>query len=117
MSKDVDRDRSKFEEKIIVGFCTVPTAEVAQKIAKSIVKAKLAACVNIIPKIISYYYWDEQLNKDNESLLLIKTKPDLKESVTGFIKELHPYEVPEIIFSEFSGGNQDYLQWIYHETK
>lgn len=89
----------------------------AEIIANTLVEEKLAACINIIPKIISIYSWQNNIEKDEEYLLIIKTKQSLFEQVKEKIKILHPYEVPEIISIEIKDGNSNYLEWIKNNTK
>lgn len=97
-------------------FCTVDNTENAQKIAKAVVENKLAACVNIINGISSIYTWKSQIVEDKEILLLIKTKKVLFDSLKSKIKELHPYEVPEIIGVDIQDGLKSYLDWIDFNT-
>ena len=88
----------------------------AETIGNFLVKEKLAACVNIIPKIKSIYSWENKIVKDEEYLMLIKTKQSLFEQVKEKITLLHPYEVPEIISIVINNGNNNYLEWIKNNT-
>ena len=99
-----------------VVLCTCPQ-ESADSIADAILKGRLAACVNIVPGIRSKYWWKGQLETDTESLLIIKTRDDLVMDLIAGIKEVHPYDVPEIIAFEIVEGNTDYLEWVAAETK
>ncbi len=102
---------------ILVLFVTVGSEDEALKIAKTIVQEKLAACVNIIPAIRSVYMWQGEVCDDKELLLLIKTPRKLFSKLMNRIKELHSYEVPEIIAVSLSEGIEDYLSWVMDVTE
>jgi periplasmic divalent cation tolerance protein len=89
----------------------------ADKIGKTLVLDKLAACVNIVEKVSSIYEWKGELIEDNEFLLIIKSKKELFSEVEEKIKSLHPYETPEIISFDISAGSRDYLSWINSTCK
>ncbi|XP_017892595.1 protein CutA homolog isoform X2 [Ceratina calcarata] len=95
-----------------VTYVTVPTQDVAKKLAHGLVKNKLAACVNIIPGLTSVYEWKNEINEDSELLLMIKTRTDTVDALTKFVKENHPYEVCEVISLPIQNGNDKYLNWI-----
>ncbi|XP_046736058.1 divalent-cation tolerance protein CutA isoform X1 [Diprion similis] len=95
-----------------VAYVTVPSNEVAKNISRGLVKNKLAACVNIIPQITSIYEWKGEINEDQEILLMIKTRTEIVDALTKFIKENHPYEVCEVISLPIHNGNKQYLDWI-----
>lgn len=87
----------------------------AKKLAHGIIENKLAACVNIIPKITSIYHWEGKINEDSEVLLMIKTKASKVDELAKFVRENHPYSVAEVISVPIENGNPLYLKWI-HET-
>lgn len=101
----------------IVILCTTNSQESALNIAQTLVKNKLCACVNIIPKVYSVYSWKDKIETDEEYLMLIKTKKDLFEQVNQRIQEIHPYEVPEVISLDITEGSKSYLDWIVSNVK
>ncbi len=89
----------------------------ADRIARAIVEARLAACVNVIPTVRSFYVWEGRLTEDSEATLLIKTRTTLVEALTAEVRAIHPYSVPEVIAVPLSEqGNPAYLAWVRKET-
>lgn len=103
--------------KLVQIQCAVPTKKVAKKIAKKLVEEQLCACVNIVPKITSFYIYDGEFCEDEELLLLIKTDKEHYKTVEKRIMALHPYEVPEIIALPVTKGASSYLQWAQAALK
>jgi len=101
----------------IVVFVTAPSGSDAADIAKTIVSERLAACVNIIAGIRSIFFWEDKIQDEEETLMIIKTKKELFESLKRRIIMKHPYSVPEIISVDITDGNEDYLKWIYETVK
>ncbi len=101
----------------LVVLVTVPNREVAEKIAKALVEARLAACVNIVDELKSIYWWQGKIEEDNELLLIIKTRMEVFEELVLKIRELHPYTVPEIIGLPIIAGSKDYIDWLKNEVK
>jgi periplasmic divalent cation tolerance protein len=102
-------------DNVRIVFISIPREE-AEKMARRLVENRLSACVNVIPQIVSYFWWDQEVNRDQEALLVVKTTeaklPDLME----WVKRKHPYDLPEIIALSLSGGLPDYLAWVKAET-
>ncbi len=94
----------------IIMLCTTPPGG-ADKIARALVEEKLAACVNI-SQIRSYFIWNGRLSDEREELMIIKTERRMADKINARIKELHPYELPEIIAIPIVGGDERYLEWI-----
>jgi len=93
-------------------FVTVPSEEEANSITKKLLEEKLVACVNIIPKVNSYYWWKGKIEFSKELLLIIKTESRLINKIISKVKSLHSYTVPEIISLPITNGNKDYLNWV-----
>ena len=95
---------------------TIPKDE-AVKMAKSLVEEKLAACVNIVGDVESFFFWQGAIQSDKESMLLIKSTASRFEALRDFVLENHPYELPEIIALDLSEASPDYANWVVSETK
>jgi len=94
-----------------ITYITAP-AEVAERIANTLVEEKLAACVNIIDKITSIYRWEGHVERATEALLLVKGTAEQTDPMIARVREIHPYEVPEILVADIVAGNKDYLDWL-----
>ena len=105
------------EPTYIVLLITTSGSEEAHKIAEALLNQRNVACVNIVPKVSSLFWWQDKLDSAEESLLIIKTKASQLDEIVRLVKELHSYEVPEIIALPIIGGNQDYLDWISKEVQ
>ena len=101
----------------IVIFITCPGAKDSRRIADKLLKAKLVACVNTVPKITSRYWWKGKIEKAEECLLIAKTEKRLFKAVEKKVKSIHSYTVPEIIAVPIEAGNPDYLKWISESVK
>ena len=101
----------------VIAFVTTPTVEEAKRIAETLVERKLAACVNVIPQVDSYYWWNGKIESDQEAKLVIKTKSELMEELIESVRKLHSYEICEVTSVPIVGGNADYLKWIDENVK
>ncbi|BFG00452.1 protein CutA homolog [Drosophila madeirensis] len=95
-----------------VAFVTTPDRESAKKLAHGIIDRKIAACVNIIPKIESIYMWEGKVTEDDEYLMMIKTRTERIDQLSKFVRENHPHSVAEVISMPIENGNLPYLNWI-----
>jgi periplasmic divalent cation tolerance protein len=96
---------------------TAGSEQEAHKIAHILIKRRLAACVNIVPQVQSFYRWKGGIESAHEWLLLIKTRADKFPALRDAIVELHSYEVPECIVLEIEDGSLPYLQWLDEATQ
>lgn len=97
-------------------FNTCPDEQTAAVLARALIEARLAACVNIVPGLRSIYHWEGRLQEGTEVLLLIKTTADRYPQVEAFIRERHPYSLAEIVSVPISDGLPAYLRWIGDAT-
>lgn len=95
-----------------ITLCTCPDQKTARHISEHLIKNKSAACVNIVPGIISVYQWQGQIESTQEYLLIIKSTAEKYQAIELTIKTHHPYELPEIIAVPIERGLPEYLQWI-----
>ncbi len=102
--------------KFMVVLSTVPSPEVGKDIARDLVQRRLAACVNVIPGLVSIYEWEGSLEEDSEALLIIKTTGESVDSLTSVLMARHPYDVPEVIAIPISKGSSKYLDWVLSST-
>ncbi len=104
-------------EQAVVVFVTTATDGEAREIANVLLEERKAACVNIVPKISSLFWWQDKLDSAQENLLIVKTKASVINEVVRLVKELHSYEVPEIIALPIIAGSEDYLAWVAREVE
>lgn len=103
--------------KHFVVLVTTPGRAVSEKLSKGLVKGRLAACVNRVPGLQSRYWWKGKIETAREELLVIKTRKELLQKLTRWVKTHHPYKVCEVVALPIAAGNPDYLQWIDSNLK
>jgi periplasmic divalent cation tolerance protein len=101
-------------DKVIV-YTTCADALDAERVARQLVESRLAACVNVIPSVVSYYRWKGKVETSGEALLMIKTARSLVESVRAAIEKVHSYELPELLAVPIVDGSANYLAWLENE--
>ena len=97
-------------------LCTCPDLDSARALAASLVEARLAACVNLLPGVRSTYRWQGEIHDDTEVLLVIKTTGERFDALRTRLAALHPYEVPELVAVGIADGLPAYLDWIVRGT-
>lgn len=97
-------------------LCTCPDEASAQLLASTLVTERLAACVNLLPGVSSLFRWQGAVEQTSEWLALIKTRGDRYPELEARIRQLHPYDTPEIIALPIIAGSTDYLNWVAAET-
>lgn len=98
-------------------YITTSRSSESKKIAMTLLEERLVACTNIIPKINSLYLWEGEIEEDDESILIAKTKDDKVNKVIKRVEELHSYETPCILQVEVKKGSKGYLEWMDNELK
>ena len=96
----------------IVVLVTTPTHEEGERIARDLVTGHLAACVNLVPGVRSFFWWEEALQEEHETVLIIKSREDRFEALAARVRSLHSYTVPEVIALPIVSGSETYLAWI-----
>ncbi len=100
----------------VVVFMTVPDEETAVSIGRRVVEEGLCACCNIVGPIRSIYRWKDKVYDESELLCVLKTRRALFHTLKERVKQLHPYEVPELVALPVEEGLEDYLEWIEEVT-
>jgi periplasmic divalent cation tolerance protein len=100
------------KEQFVLALSTFPDMETARKISRELVDSALVACANIVPSVESIYHWKEKVQSSAESLVIFKMTAARFSTFESHLRELHPYDVPEIVRLNIAGGSADYLRWI-----
>jgi len=101
----------------VVIFITTSTEKEAHKIADVLLNQRKTACVNIVARVNSLFWWEDKIDSAQESFLIVKTKASLINEIVKIVKDNHSYDIPEIIALPVIGGNQAYLDWVNHEVR
>ena len=103
-------------ERAVFVYTTFPSLVEAERIGKAVLERRLAACVNILPGMISHYWWEGAIERGEEVVMIIKTRASLAEAVRAAVKEMHSYTTPAILVLPIEGGEPAYLEWLMTET-
>ncbi|HEX3061826.1 MAG TPA: divalent-cation tolerance protein CutA [Usitatibacter sp.] len=102
---------------VIAVLTNLPDSESAFNLARELVRRRVAACVNVLPAATSFYRWQGKPEEAAEHPVLVKTTQDRYPELESAIRELHPYELPEIIAWPVSAGLPEYLRWVEQESR
>jgi periplasmic divalent cation tolerance protein len=103
-------------ERAVFVYTTWPTSVEAEEAGNALLAQQLAACVNILPGMISFYRWQGEIERGEETVMIIKTRASLAEAVTEAVQELHSYETPAILVVPLESVEPSYLAWLLKET-
>ena len=104
-------------ERAVIVYVTFPSLPEAERIGRAAVERRLAACVNILPGMVSFYWWEGALERGEEVVAIFKTRASCAERLAAAVKEMHPYTTPAIVTLPIEGGDASYLQWLATETR
>jgi periplasmic divalent cation tolerance protein len=104
-------------ERAVFVYTTYPSVVEAEEAGRSLVEQRLCACVNILPGMVSYYWWNGALERGEEAVMVIKTRASLAERVSAAVKEMHSYSTPAILVLPLESVEQTYFDWILAETE
>jgi periplasmic divalent cation tolerance protein len=103
-------------DRAVFVYTTWPTTVEAEAAGRTLVERSLAACVNILPGMISHYRWEGKVDRAEEAVMLIKTRASLADAVSDAVKDLHAYDTPAILVLPLESVEQGYLGWLLTET-
>jgi periplasmic divalent cation tolerance protein len=103
-------------ERAVFVYTTYPSLVEAERIGKALLERRLAACVNILPGMISHYRWQGAIERGEEVVMIVKTRASLSEDVRAAVKAMHSYTTPAILVLPIEGGEPGYLDWLMRET-
>src|SRR5437773_5763815 len=103
-------------ERAVFVYTTYPSIVEAEQAGRTLVERRLCACVNILPGMVSYYWWNGALERGEEAVMIIKTRASLSEQVSAAVKEMHSYSTPAILVLQIESVEQTYFDWLLAET-
>ena len=107
-----DRRSPARDDEVVIVLLTGPSGEELQQLATRLVEERLAACVNILPGVTSVYGWEGRVERASEALGIVKTGRALVDRLQARVLQMHPYDVPEVLVIEPTGGSRAYLDWV-----
>lgn len=107
---------SETDAEVRVVLVTAPDAETGARVARTLLEDHLVACANLLPQVRSLYRWEGRVEDEPEVLLVLKTRSALVDALSERVREVHPYDVPEVIALPVTAGHAPYLKWVLEET-
>ena len=104
-------------DRAILVYTTYPSLVEAEQAGRALVERRLCACVNILPGMVSYYWWQGAIERGDEVVMIIKTRSSLAERVRGSVKEMHSYSTPAILVLPVESVDSSYLEWLLAGTE
>ena len=104
-------------ERAVFVYTTWPSTVEAEQVGRALVERRLAACVNILPNMVSIYRWEGKLERGDEAVMIIKTRASLAVAVEAAVKQMHSYTTPAILVMPLESIEQSYFSWIMAETE
>ena len=104
-------------DRAVFVYTTYPSIVEAEEAGRALVEQRLCACVNILPGMVSYYWWQDAVERGEEAVMIVKTRAALAGAVSAAVKELHAYDTPAILVLPLESVEQTYLAWLLKETE
>ena len=104
-------------ERAVFVYTTYPSLVEAERAGRTLVERRLCACVNILPGMVSYYWWQQAIERGDEVVMIIKTRAALADAVRVAVKEMHSYTTPAVLVIPIESIDPDYQAWIMGETE
>jgi periplasmic divalent cation tolerance protein len=104
-------------ERAVFVYTTWPSSVEAERTGRALVERRLAACVNILPNMVSLYWWEGKIDRGEEAVMIVKTRASLAGAVEAAVKEMHSYTTPAILVMPLESVEKTYLEWLIDTTK
>lgn len=116
MPRSADTPGTSMSTDVRTILLTAPDADTAERLGRTLVEERLAACANVVPGLISVFRWEGEVQREAEVLVIVKTVDARVEEVRARVVDLHPYDVPEVLVLPVLDGHEPYLAWVREEV-
>jgi periplasmic divalent cation tolerance protein len=113
--QEIDMDKNN--ERVVFVYTTYPSIVEAEQAGRELVQRRLCACVNILPGMVSLYWWEGAIERGEEVVMVVKTRAALAEAVREAVRQLHSYTTPAILVLPIGSVDPDYKDWLMAETE